>query len=133
MSTTNGDSGIIYSSRIYAGFDSKAAAFLQPFFAKNDAVAIRFFQAACGDPEHFFCRNPEDYTLWRIGEWSEDSGELVGTVPMQIARAMDYATASPPGPSLSGAVARLAEGVEDAADEPPEGMPRLVTPLVPQG
>lgn len=61
---------------IYTVHDTKAEAFLTPFFARNDAVAIRNFTAAIRDETHMFSRNAADYTLFKIGEFSEDVGAI---------------------------------------------------------
>ncbi|QCQ84653.1 nonstructural protein [Blackfly microvirus SF02] len=52
---------------MFAVFDSKAAAFLPPFFMANGAVAVRSFQEVCNDPNTQFYKHPEDYTLYSLG------------------------------------------------------------------
>lgn len=76
-------------TKIYAVYDHKAEAFLQPFFAKNDAVAERMFSAAVMDDEHQFCKHAEDYTLWTLGVFDEESGVLHSTGPKTMLRAFD--------------------------------------------
>ncbi len=63
--------------KIFCVFDSKAEAFLQPFFSVNRAVALRSFTQACQDSQSDFHRFAGDYTLFEIGEWSAVGGELV--------------------------------------------------------
>lgn len=62
--------------RIFTIYDSKAAAYLQPFFCVNNAVAIRSFTQAANNPEHDFNRFAADYTLFAIGEFEPTSGNI---------------------------------------------------------
>lgn len=61
---------------IYSIYDSKAEAYLQPFFAKNHAVAMRMLENATRDPSSDFHNHSEDYTLFCVGEWDERDGNL---------------------------------------------------------
>lgn len=61
---------------IFSIYDSKAGCYSRPFFAPTDEVAIRMFQSACkgeGDLKEY----PEDYTLFKLGEFSDEDGELL--------------------------------------------------------
>lgn len=69
---------------VYSVFDAKAKAFITPFFMPNDAVAERAFRQAVNDPTHEFSKAAEDYTLFCIGEWSMESGEVVGFAPRSV-------------------------------------------------
>jgi len=62
--------------QMFSVFDSKAAAYLEPFFAPTRGVAMRSFQAACQDHGHNFHKYAEDYTLFHLGEFDEFSGEV---------------------------------------------------------
>lgn len=57
-------------------YDSKAHAWLQPFFSQTPETAQRAFMAAANDPEHGFHKYAADYTLFDIGEWDELAGKL---------------------------------------------------------
>lgn len=63
--------------KVFSVFDSKAKAYLQPFHAVNSAVALRSFEAAVNDERHDFHRFAGDYTLFEIGIWDDQSGEVV--------------------------------------------------------
>jgi len=58
---------------VFSVYDSKANAFLQPFFAVSRGVAERSFFAAVMDQGHDFNRFAEDYTLFELGEFDEAS------------------------------------------------------------
>lgn len=69
---------------LYSIFDSKAAAFLQPFFARNEGVAVRQLSSAISDGQHDFCVHAEDYTLFEVGSWDEVSGKLTAKDPTSV-------------------------------------------------
>jgi len=79
---------------IYSVYDSKAEAFLQPFFATADGVAIRMFQQAANDSEHDFSKWAEDYTLFNLGKWDPKNGTLFSAeVNNSLGTAMLFKTA----------------------------------------
>jgi len=61
---------------LYTIFDSKAGAYLPPFTSVNDATALRSFESAIQQEDHDFNRHAEDYSLWTIGTFDQDKGEL---------------------------------------------------------
>lgn len=61
---------------VFSVYDSKANAFLQPFFAVSRGVAERSFFAAVIDERHDFNRFAEDYTLFELGEFDEESAQF---------------------------------------------------------
>lgn len=63
--------------RVFSIFDSKAVAFLPPFFLPESGQAVRAFSDSCKDKAHAFGQHPEDYTLFQIGEFDDGTGELV--------------------------------------------------------
>lgn len=75
---------------VYAVFDSKAEEFGSLILARNDAVAVRMFTAAVldGSPENNFRKYPEDYEFVRVGEFDEESGQLVGCDPVPVVSAL---------------------------------------------
>lgn len=63
--------------KVFSVFDSKADAYILPFFCVNTAVAIRGFSLACKDETSQFCRHPGDFTLFEVGTWDETPGLFV--------------------------------------------------------
>lgn len=53
----------------FAVWDSKAMAYLPPFFMPNAAMALRVFTDCVNDPAHQWGRHPEDYTLFFVGRF----------------------------------------------------------------
>lgn len=60
--------------KVFAIYDSKACAYLLPFFSPNRAVAMRSFTRAVSDEQSDFHRFAGDYTLFELGEYDEDQG-----------------------------------------------------------
>ena len=78
-------------TQIHTVLDLKADAYLQPFFSKNEAVAIRSFQTASQDPEHLFAQHPLDYILVHLGSYNETTGAITALdSPMPIGSAHDF-------------------------------------------
>lgn len=82
-------------TEIFAVHDSAADAFAQPMFFKNTATSLRAFAAACRDENTDLHQHPSDYTLFKIGEFDEDSGKLTALEPVSVAKALDYRDAAP--------------------------------------
>lgn len=62
--------------KIFSVYDSKAEAYIRPFFSKNAQTAMRDFATAANDQTTAFHRNAGDYTLFEIGEWDEQTGVI---------------------------------------------------------
>lgn len=63
--------------KAFSIFDSKAEAYLQPFFAPTAGVALRNFEAAANDVNHDFNKYAGDYTLFEIGTFDTTTAGLV--------------------------------------------------------
>lgn len=53
---------------IFCVYDAAAKAYLNPFFLPTRAMAERTFRNCANDPDHQFCINAEDYTLFEVGQ-----------------------------------------------------------------
>lgn len=62
--------------KIYSVYDSKANAYLQPFFSENAATARRAIGPVVHDENHLFHKYGEDYSLFEIGEFDENNGQI---------------------------------------------------------
>lgn len=73
----------------FAVRDDVAACFPhRPFFVLTRGVAIRQFMDAAKDEKSELYRHPGDFSLWHIGEWLQDSGELVAMTPVKLGSAL---------------------------------------------
>jgi hypothetical protein len=62
--------------KMFTVYDSKAKCYLNPFVMRNSAEAIRSFHTVCNDPQTNFSKYPSDFTLFEIGEWNDDEGQI---------------------------------------------------------
>jgi len=77
--------------KVFAIFDIKANAYLQPFFLPTNGMAIRSFETACNDKSTQFSRHPMDYTLFELGEFDEVTGRLSALqVPIPLGSAKEF-------------------------------------------
>jgi len=76
---------------IFTVYDSKAQAYLPPFFLPNTAIATRTFTNAANDKGHAFGANPADYTLFHVGHFDDDTAKIVSkATPHPIGLAQDF-------------------------------------------
>ena len=64
--------------RIYSIRDTKAEAFLKPFYLPNDNTAIRAVSDAI-EQDQEFQKHKEDYILFQIGYFDDNTGEITST------------------------------------------------------
>ncbi len=74
---------------IYCIKDAKAG-FMTPFYLQNDDIAIRSFKKAANDVQSNAVNDfPEDKELWFLGTFDERTGNINGTEPEFLVRAVD--------------------------------------------
>ena len=64
------------TTKIFAVKDAMAGAFLAPFTFAQEGMAVRAFLDTVNDASTPFHRHPDDFVLWILGEFDEDTGEL---------------------------------------------------------
>ncbi len=64
-----------HSENLYSVYDSKVQAYLPPFTAVNDGVAIRHFSGSLRQ-NGIIQTHPEDFALWRIGTWKPADADI---------------------------------------------------------
>lgn len=60
--------------KIFAVFDTKAEAYLQPFFTPTKGIAIRSFTDCVNNEKHEFSKYPADYVLFELGSFDDSNG-----------------------------------------------------------
>lgn len=75
---------------VYSIFDAAVGAYNQPFFAQTDSAAVRLFSDQCNNKESLLSRNPEHFTLFRIGEFDDKEGELTDEVPNSLGNGVQF-------------------------------------------
>ena len=62
--------------KIYAIFDSKAEAYSLPFYYQHEGQALRTVIDWLNDPNTPYAKHPEDYTLFDLGTYDENTGTI---------------------------------------------------------
>ena len=62
---------------LYTIFDTASGRYERPFAGMSDAQAIRSFGDICRDTKHPYGMHPEDYMLYRIGTFDDNTSEVV--------------------------------------------------------
>ncbi len=62
----------------YTIYDVASGVYMRPFFSQADGQATRGFKDIATDAEHPVGQHPEDYTLYRCGDFNETSGTMKG-------------------------------------------------------
>ena len=94
---------------IYAIYDQKAKAYTPPFVHATDGLAVREFQDAIKSGRTPMSEYPEDFRLFRLGHYDDETGQIVneGNGPQIVIDGIllsDTETGdSENGPSLSNA------------------------------
>jgi len=75
----------------FAVFDVAANFFQEPFFVPSMGIALRGFSDAANNPESPVHKHPEDYRLFQIGDYNQESGTLIPLDhPVLCANATEY-------------------------------------------
>lgn len=62
--------------KVFTIFDGKANAYLRPFSLPSSAHAIREVSEVMQQPTGPFSDYPEDFTLFEVGEFDDETGEV---------------------------------------------------------
>lgn len=63
-------------TKVFSIYDSKAELFAKPFHAINSGVVIRQFQEMAGNNQNDIGKYPEDFTLFELAEYDEETGKF---------------------------------------------------------
>lgn len=63
--------------KMFTIHDSKADAYLNPFYARSTGEAIRMFEQAMNDANSQFATSPQDYSLWELGQFTDITAEIL--------------------------------------------------------
>lgn len=70
--------------KIFSIYDAKAKVFMSPMVLMNVETAIRGFKYEVNKGQSDVARQPEDFTLFEIGRYSDGTGEIVGSDPSVV-------------------------------------------------
>lgn len=78
--------------KMFAIRDSKAQAFLQPFFSSANGSALRALGDAVADGKSPLALHPEDYMLYEVATFDDSTAEIIPVNPIKLlACASDFA------------------------------------------
>ncbi len=66
---------------MFSVYDSRAEAFITPFFLPNIGTALRAISSAGTDSKHMFCRHGSDFVLYHLGQFDDASSEILQMLP----------------------------------------------------
>lgn len=69
---------------LYAIFDRCSGVYDGPHKARTDSEITRMFADLANDANHPIGKHPEDFTLFKNGNWNDATGDLVPQVPKKI-------------------------------------------------
>lgn len=70
--------------KIFGVIDVKASGFKSQFFHASNGSAMRDFYDACKDPKTSLSLHPEDYHLYYLADFDNESGQIVPVSPIQF-------------------------------------------------
>ncbi len=76
--------------KIFTIHDSKAGAFLPPFYLPQQGMAIRTFGDCVNDGKHEFSKHPEDYTLFLLGTFDDNTAKTKAKTPESIGNGLEF-------------------------------------------
>ena len=93
--------------KMFVVYDSVGEIYERPFIHRTRGEALRGFTQAVNDPQTALYHNPEDFTLFEIGEWCQDTGvatmyeaKVNCGVAIEYRNSTEMATQGPPRPEL---------------------------------
>ncbi len=76
---------------IFSVFDSKAEAYIQPFFSQTIGTALRDFEAAVNTETHQFSKYAADYTLFHLGDFEQATAKwTLKDAPVNLGNALTF-------------------------------------------
>lgn len=73
--------------RIYAVHDSATKVFGLPFYAIRPEQAVRDFTYAANDPQTEIYRYANDYSLYFLGTFDDETGQIIHSRPEHVVNA----------------------------------------------
>lgn len=72
--------------KVFGVRDTKALAFLQPYFSNSTGAAVRAFSDEVNntDGRSMIQKHPEDFVLYELGEFDDNTGAFVSHSPIKM-------------------------------------------------
>lgn len=75
---------------IFSVRDAATETYNTTFTAPTNQAAMRQFQDLSLDTNTNVNKHPDDFILYRVGSWDDDTGTLIPEEPVKLAHARDY-------------------------------------------
>jgi len=75
---------------IFCVHDAKASAHLPPFFLPTAGMAVRAISDCVNDPSHAFGQHPEDYTLFQLGSFDDQTGMITSDTKFSLGNCIEF-------------------------------------------
>lgn len=77
--------------KIFSIYDHKAQQYNSPVFLSTEGQAIRLFGDQANEQDSPIAKHPEDYSLFLLGEFTDDDGLFVPiTPPKKLGDALEH-------------------------------------------
>jgi len=76
--------------KIFTVYDLKSETYLPPFCMRSKGEALRSWQTIVNDDQSNFSKFPADFTLYEIGSFDDNSGELVYYPRISLGSALEF-------------------------------------------
>lgn len=82
--------------QVFSVLDRKAKNYNLPFYCPTKEVAQRAFAHSVNDPQSGMAfSHPEDFTLYHVGEYNDETGATSSFEPVPIGNGLTYKLANP--------------------------------------
>jgi len=75
---------------MFTVYDSKAELYMPPFYNQSTGQAVRAFDDTCNQKDHPFWKHPEDYTLFEIGSYDDNTCTIKTINKQSLGTALEY-------------------------------------------
>lgn len=81
--------------QVFAIFDDKGGHYGVPFFCHTQGVALRMFHDLVNDHNSAVCQHPEDYILFALGSWCDQTAMFTQEKTQVVCRASEMTSVQP--------------------------------------
>lgn len=81
---------------VFSVYDTKVGAYAQPFILRSTGEALRGWIDVVNSKDTQFNKHPEDFTLFHIADYDEESGMFTNLkTPQSLGLALEYIKSNP--------------------------------------
>lgn len=89
-------------TQMFTIYDAAIAAYQQPFYMRTIGEAIRAFSNVCNDQAHEIGRHPDQFTLFHLGEYDDNTGAVMQfAIKKSLGVGVDFVTRTHPSQEVS--------------------------------